>query len=631
MAQIMVRSDYSSYDVIVVGAGHAGCEAALAAARMGCRTLLTTLSIEHIALMPCNPSIGGPAKGHLVREVDALGGEMANNTDKAYVQLRVLNTSKGPAVRALRAVCDKELYRRRMRRTLSSTPNLVIRETAVTELLTDTKGVTGVRTKTGITYWAPAVVLTTGVYLKSEVFMGELKFSSGPQGQPAAQGLTESLLRLGFKTGRFRTTSPPRISARTVDYSQMKEQRGSRIPLAFSAWNNPRPRRQLSCWLTYTNEGTHKIIRNNIHRSPFSADVLEGAEPRYCPSIEGKVRHFPQRPAHQVFLEPEGWNTDEVYLTGLFTSLPEDVQVQVVHSIPGLEQAEILRPGYGIEYDYLPAGQLKVSLESKIVAGLFCAGQVNGTSGYEEAAAQGIIAGINAARYVKGCRPLILSRGEAYIGVLIDDLVTKGPKEPYRMLTSRAEHRLLLRSDNADLRLAPYGYKMGLLPEEKYKKMQAKRERVQAEIERLNNERVNPTTEVNEVLKQLGTALLSHPAGLADLLRRPELGYEDICKLAPPKEPLSSAAADTVEAEVKYGAYIKKEKRLVEQMKELEEKVLPSQLDYDSIKALSLEAREKLGSIKPRTLGQASRIPGVSPADIAVLMVYLRGGGAQRE
>lgn len=626
-----IRPGYSNYDVIVVGAGHAGCEAALAAARMGCRTLLTTLSLEHIALMPCNPSVGGPAKGHLVREIDALGGEMANNTDKAYVQIRVLNISKGPAVRALRAVCDKSLYRRRLWQTLGATANLVVREAAVTELLTGADGVVGVRTQTGAVYNAPAVVLTTGVYLRSEVFVGELKFSGGPQGQPAAQELTRSLLKRGFETGRFRTTSPPRISGRSVDYSQLKEQRGSKLPLSFSVWNQPRRRRQLSCWLTYTTERTHEIIRTNLQRSPFSVDVLPDAEPRYCPSIEGKVKHFPDRPAHQVFLEPEGWNTDEVYLTGLFTSLPEEVQVAVLHSIPGLEQAQMLRPGYGIEYDYLPATQLTASLESKIVRGLFCAGQVNGTSGYEEAAAQGIMAGINAARYVQGQPPLVLGRGEAYIGVLIDDLVTKGPREPYRMLTSRAEHRLLLRSDNADLRLAPHGYQVGLLPAEKYERFQAKRAWIQGEITRLEQEQLTPSADINAALKELGSAPLTHPISLAALLRRPELSYSDISRLAPPLEGLSGAAADTVEAEIKYAAYIEKEKRLVEQMRELEEKVLPSQLDYGQIKALSREAQEKLALIRPRTLGQAGRIPGVSPADVAVLMVYLRGGGRSRD
>lgn len=624
LAETMVRSDY---DVIVVGAGHAGCEAALAAARMGCRTLLTTLSLEHIALMPCNPSIGGPAKGHLVREVDALGGEMANNSDRSYLQLRVLNTSKGPAVRALRAVCDKDLYRRRMWQTLGTTANLVIRETAVTKVLTDAYGVRGVRTHSGTEYRAPTVVITTGVYLGSQIFMGELKFNGGPQGQPAAQDLTRSLLELGLETGRFRTTTPPRISARTVDYSRLKEQRGSNVPLAFSLWNQPRRKRQLSCWLTYTNEHTHEIIRDNMHRSPFSVNVLEGAEPRYCPSIEGKVTHFPEREAHQVFLEPEGWNTDEVYLTGLFTSLPEDVQVKLLRSIIGLEQVEILRPGYGIEYNYLPARQLKLSLESKLVAGLFCAGQVNGTSGYEEAAAQGLVAGINAVRYVQGKEPLVLSRGEAYIGVLIDDLVIKGPREPYRMLTSRAEHRLLLRSDNADLRLADYGYRIGLLPEEKYQQLVTKREQVETEIRRLEKERLVPTGTVNSLLNELGTAVLNHPLSLADLLRRPELSYSDLVRLSPPSEPLSRTAVETVEAEVKYAAYIDKERRLVQQMTELEEKRLSPELDYNRIRALSRAAREKLSAVKPNSLGQAARIPGVTPADITVLMVYLRGGG----
>lgn len=627
VAGLTIRPSYLNYDVIVVGAGHAGCEAALAAARMGCRTLLATLSLEHIALMPCNPSIGGPAKGHLVREIDALGGEMALNTDKSYVQIRVLNISKGPAVQALRAVCDKDLYRRCLWQTLGTTDNLVVRETAVTEILAGTEGVTGIRTRSGSVYYAPAVVLTTGVYLDSEIYIGELKYKGGPQGQPAAEELTRSLLKLGLETGRFRTTSPPRISGRSVDYSQMKEQQGSDQPLAFSVWNRPQQRTQLSCWLTATTEKTHQIIRASLARAPFTSAVLAEAGPRYCPSIEGKVKHFPDRTSHQVFLEPEGWCTDEVYLTGLFTGLPEDVQVKMLHSIPGLEEAELLRPGYGIEYDYLPATQLTPALESKQVAGLFCAGQVNGSSGYEEAAAQGIMAGINAARYVKGLGPVVLNRGQAYIGVLIDDLVTKGPGEPYRMLTSRAEHRLLLRSDNADLRLAPQGYEIGLLSPERYGRFKRKRKQIEAETERLRQERLNPTTQVNAILERLGSAPLAHPSTAAALLRRPELNYKDISLMAPGPEQISAAAADTVEAELKYASYIEKEKRLVVQMVELEEKGLPRQLNYSQIKALSREAREKLDAVRPQTLGQASRIPGVSPADVAVLMVYMRGGG----
>ena len=627
VAGLTIRPSYLNYDVIVVGAGHAGCEAALAAARMGCRTLLATLSLEHIALMPCNPSIGGPAKGHLVREIDALGGEMALNTDKSYLQIRVLNISKGPAVQALRAVCDKDLYRRCLWQTLGTTDNLVVRETAVTEIMAATEGVAGIRTRSGSVYYASAVVLTTGVYLDSEIYIGELKYKGGPQGQPAAEELTRSLLKLGLETGRFRTTSPPRISGRSVDYSQMKEQQGSDQPLAFSVWNWPQQRTQLSCWLTATTEKTHQIIRASLVRSPFTGAVLAEAGPRYCPSIEGKVKHFPDRTSHQVFLEPEGWCTDEVYLTGLFTGLPEDVQVKMLHSIPGLEEAELLRPGYGIEYDYLPATQLTPALESKQVAGLFCAGQVNGSSGYEEAAAQGIMAGINAARYVKGLGPVVLNRGQAYIGVLIDDLVTKGPGEPYRMLTSRAEHRLLLRSDNADLRLAPQGYEIGLLPPERYGCFKRKRKQIEAETERLQQERLNPTAEVNAILERLGSAPLAHPTTAAALLRRPELNYKDISLMAPGPEQISAAAADTVEAELKYASYIEKEKRLVVQMVELEEKGLPRQLNYSQIKALSREAREKLDAVRPQTLGQASRIPGVSPADVAVLMVYMRGGG----
>ncbi|NLY50888.1 MAG: tRNA uridine-5-carboxymethylaminomethyl(34) synthesis enzyme MnmG [Firmicutes bacterium] len=612
------------YDVIVVGAGHAGCEAALAAARMGARTLLLTLSLEHIALMPCNPSIGGPAKGHLVREIDALGGQMARNTDRSYLQLRLLNTSKGPAVRALRAICDKDLYRRRMRQTLWQTEGLAIKEAAVAELLLKGNKIQGVHTQTGVAYSAPAVVLTTGVYLNSEIFIGELKYKGGPQGQPAVRELSQFLLDLGFTTGRFRTTTPPRIAAHTVDYSRLTPQLGSEEPLCFSFWSVPRRRRQLPCWLTSTNERAHEIIMSNIGRSPFSVNKIEGAEPRYCPSIEGKVMNFRERTGHQIFLEPEGWDSQEVYVMGLFTSLPEEVQLQVLRSLPGLEKVEIIRPGYGIEYDYLPPSGLKANLETKLVQGLFCAGQVNGTSGYEEAAAQGLMAGINAVLSVRGEEPFILGRHEAYIGVLIDDLVTKGTRDPYRMLTSRAEYRLLLRMDNADLRLCDYGYKLGLLPEKEYQSFCAKREEIERERERLESVRLSPRHEVNEALVDLGSVPLDRPLSLAELLRRPELSYDDIKRLSAPEKPISAAAAEEVEIELKYAGYIQKEKQLVQQMQRLEGRLLPPDFDYQAIQSLSAEAREKLGRVRPRTVGQAARIPGVSPADVAVLLVQLR-------
>lgn len=620
------------YDVIVVGAGHAGCEAALAAARMGLQTLLLTMNLEYIAQMACNPSIGGPAKGHLVREVDALGGEMGRNTDRSRLQIRLLNTAKGPAVRALRAQVDKYRYQWEMRKVLEGQEGLDLRQAQVDALVVEGGGVKGVTTNTGITYRGKAVVLATGVYLRAEIFLGELKYASGPSGQLAAKKLSQSLLDLGFQMGRFRTTSPPRVAGDTIDFARMKEQPGSSEPLFFSLDPDPLSwsQEQLSCWLTHTTEETHAIIRENLHRSPFRLQPLPGAEPRYCPTIEDKVTRFADRPSHQIFLEPEGWDTKEYYIMGLFTSMPEDVQIKILRTLPGLEQVKMTRPGYGIEYDYLHPDQLEPSLKIKGIDGLYAAGQINGTSGYEEAAAQGLIAGINAALYVQGREPFILDRSEAYIGVLIDDLVVKGVREPYRMLTSRAEYRLLLRMDNADLRLTEKGYQLGLISQERYEKFSRKRDAIFRTIEELKNKQITPNARVDASLAEMGSVPLRHSMSLAELLRRPDMTYEKLQQLAELPD-LAPEVQEQVEIQIKYEGYIAKQEEQVDRFRRLEKRLLPRDIDYHQIPGLSREGREKLALFRPRSVGQASRISGITPADISVLLVYLeklRRGGA---
>ena len=613
------------FDIIVVGAGHAGCEAALASARLGLQTVMFTVSVDSIALMPCNPNVGGSSKGHLVRELDALGGEMGKNIDKTFIQSKMLNQSKGPAVHSLRAQADKQAYSTEMRKTLENTENLTIRQGEVTELLVEDNHITGVKTFSGATYHAKAVVLCTGTYLKARCIYGDVSNYTGPNGLQAANYLTDSLKKLGIEMFRFKTGTPARIAGNTIDYSKMEEQFGDKrvVPFSFSTDPESVQIEQKSCWLTYTNEKTHEIIRANLDRSPLYSGMIEGTGPRYCPSIEDKVVRFADKKRHQVFIEPEGLYTNEMYIGGMSSSLPEDVQYEMYHSVPGLEHAKIVKNAYAIEYDCINPRQLYPTLEFKKIKGLFSGGQFNGSSGYEEAAAQGLIAGINAAMEVKGREQLILDRSEAYIGVLIDDLVTKENHEPYRMMTSRAEYRLLLRQDNADLRLRKKGWEVGLIDDETYDKLQEKERRIQEEIERVEHATVGGSAEVQSLLESLNSTLLKSGTTIAELIRRPELNYKVLAPIDKERPELPEDVCEQVEINIKYDGYIRRQMKQVEQFKKLEQKKLPEDINYEDVGSLRIEARQKLEAYRPVSIGQASRISGVSPADISVLLVYL--------
>ncbi|NFG97055.1 tRNA uridine-5-carboxymethylaminomethyl(34) synthesis enzyme MnmG [Clostridium sporogenes] len=611
------------FDVVVIGAGHAGCEAALASARMGCKTLICTMNLDSIALMACNPNIGGTAKGHLVREIDALGGEMGINIDHTFIQSRMLNTSKGPAVHSLRAQADKKRYSERMKHLLEKEKNVILRQLEVIQIDVEDNKVKGILTKNGAYFTTKAIILCTGTYLKGKIIIGDIIYSSGPSGLYPANDLSQSLLDLGINLRRFKTGTPARINKRSVDFSKMIEQPGDEKIVPFSFIHDKLDKDQISCYLTYTSEQTHKIIHENIHRSPLYNGSIEGVGPRYCPSIEDKIVRFPDKDKHQIFIEPEGENTEELYVGGMSSSLPEDVQIKMYRSVPGLENAQILRTAYAIEYDCIDPQQLDLTLEFKNINGLYGAGQFNGSSGYEEAAAQGLVAGINSVLKIKGEDPLILKRSDAYIGVLIDDLVTKGTNEPYRMMTSRAEYRLLLRQDNADLRLTELGYKIGLVKEDRYDKFLNRKKNVESEVERLKNVQITGKREINEFLLEKGSTELKKPISLYELIKRPELDYFKVEPLDDKRPDLSDDEKEEINIIAKYEGYINKQLEQVEQFKKYEDRLIPKSINYPDVKGLRLEAIQKLEKIKPINIGQASRISGVSPADISVLLIYM--------